>query len=76
MPARHRCGAFRRVQPALVRVVVCLFAAGVAMRMTVLRSIGMDMLVFVGIVFVMVFGVAVPVRVRVRSGGWAVTMGA
>jgi hypothetical protein len=48
-----------------VRVVVCLFAAGVAMRMPVLRSIGMDMLVFVGIVFVMVFGIGVPVRVRV-----------
>jgi hypothetical protein len=48
-----------------VGVVVCLFAAGVAMRMTVLRSIGMNMLVFVEVVFVLVFGVGVPVRVSV-----------
>jgi hypothetical protein len=48
-----------------VRVVVCLFASGVIMRMLVLRSIGMHMLVFVDVVFVMVFGVGVPVRVRV-----------
>jgi hypothetical protein len=48
-----------------VRVVVCLFASGVAMRMAVLRSIGMHMLVFVGVVFVLVLGVGVPVRVRV-----------
>jgi hypothetical protein len=48
-----------------VRVVVCVFASGVAMRMAVLRSVGMRMLVFVGVVFVMVFGVGVRVRVRV-----------
>jgi hypothetical protein len=57
-------------------VVVGLFAAGVAMRMTVLRSIGMDMLVFVGIVFVMVFGIGVPMRVQVfASVGVGMLMG-
>jgi hypothetical protein len=40
-----------KVQSALVRVVVCLFAPGVAMRMTVLRSVGVRMLVLVDGVF-------------------------
>lgn len=53
-------------------VVVCLFASGVLVRMTVLRSVGMQMLVFVDVVFVMVFGVGVTVRVRVFA---AVGMG-
>jgi hypothetical protein len=58
-----------------VRVVVCLFASGVAVRMTVLRSIGMRMLVSVAVVFVMVFGIGMPVRVRVFASGVGMLMG-
>lgn len=59
-----------------MRVVVCLFASGVAVRMTVLRSIGMHMLVFVAVVLVMVFGIGVPMRVQVfASVGVGMLMG-
>ncbi len=48
-----------------MRVVVRVFAPRVAVRMRVLRPIGMHVLVFVRLVVVIVLGVRVAVRVRV-----------